>query len=75
MTANGPGKPGTGGVTRYISRYGSDRVSRGILLAPLAPFLRTTNRSARKHGIPWTHADEVNKAITDFIGAPTMARA
>jgi non-heme chloroperoxidase len=27
------------------------------------------------HGIPWTHADEVNKAIMDFIGvgAPVMA--
>lgn len=23
------------------------------------------------HGIPWTHADDVNKAIMDFIAAPT----
>lgn len=26
------------------------------------------------HGIPWTHAAEVNKAIMEFIGAPQMAR-
>lgn len=27
------------------------------------------------HGIPWTHAAEVNKAIMEFVGAPQMARA
>ncbi|MBG6106314.1 non-heme chloroperoxidase [Micromonospora vinacea] len=183
---------GTGEVTRYLSRYGSDRVSRGVLLSPLAPFLRKTSDNPEgvdgsvfdgfkqavladrfayltafctsffnydktkgkqvseeafrahwaigrlasasatyqcidaistdfrpdvpridvpilivqgdqdavlpypvtgqrlapmlpngklvtlkgaPHGIPWTHADEVNKAIMDFIGAPAMARA
>ncbi|PZF99167.1 alpha/beta fold hydrolase [Micromonospora deserti] len=30
---------GTGEVTRYLGAYGSDRVSRAVLLAPLAPFL------------------------------------
>ncbi|SCL18564.1 non-heme chloroperoxidase [Micromonospora rhizosphaerae] len=33
---------GTGEVTRYLGRYGSDRVSRAVLLAPLAPFLLKT---------------------------------
>ncbi|MGW5666763.1 alpha/beta fold hydrolase [Micromonospora sp. NPDC003776] len=27
------------------------------------------------HGIPWTHPSEVNQAIMQFIGAPSMARA
>ncbi|GAB3812720.1 alpha/beta fold hydrolase [Micromonospora zhanjiangensis] len=33
---------GTGEVTRYLGRYGSDRVDRAVLLAPLAPFLLKT---------------------------------
>ncbi|SCL18453.1 alpha/beta fold hydrolase [Micromonospora inyonensis] len=33
---------GTGEVTRYLGAYGSDRVSRAVLLAPLAPFLLKT---------------------------------
>ncbi|MCZ7420999.1 MULTISPECIES: alpha/beta hydrolase [unclassified Micromonospora] len=31
---------GTGEVTRYLGAYGSDRVERAVLLAPLAPYLR-----------------------------------
>ena len=27
------------------------------------------------HGIPWTHANEVNKAIMDFVAAPATAMA
>ncbi|MGS2614138.1 alpha/beta fold hydrolase [Micromonospora sp. LZ34] len=34
---------GTGEVTRYLGVYGSDRVSRAVLLAPLAPFLMKTS--------------------------------
>jgi len=30
---------GTGEVTRYLSRYGSARVARGVLVAPMPPFL------------------------------------
>lgn len=33
---------GTGEVTRYLGTYGSGRVSRAVLLAPLAPFLLKT---------------------------------
>ncbi len=33
---------GTGEVTRYLGRYGADRVSRAALLAPLPPFLLRT---------------------------------
>ncbi|MEH0820832.1 MULTISPECIES: alpha/beta fold hydrolase [unclassified Micromonospora] len=33
---------GTGEVTRYLGAYGSGRVSKAVLLAPLAPFLLKT---------------------------------
>jgi non-heme chloroperoxidase len=33
---------GTGEVTRYLSRFGSRRVSRAVLLAPIAPMLLKT---------------------------------
>lgn len=33
---------GTGEVTRYLGTYGSDRVSRAVLIAPLQPFLLKT---------------------------------
>ncbi|MEV1146018.1 alpha/beta hydrolase [Micromonospora sp. NPDC049799] len=33
---------GTGEVTRYLGTYGSQRVQRAVLLAPLAPFLLQT---------------------------------
>jgi non-heme chloroperoxidase len=31
---------GTGEVTRYLGRYGSARVARGVLIAPIPPYLR-----------------------------------
>src|ERR1700733_451262 len=31
---------GTGEVTRYLGRYGSARVARGVLISPIPPFLR-----------------------------------
>ena len=31
---------GTGEVTRYIGKYGSDRITRGVLVSPIPPFLR-----------------------------------
>jgi non-heme chloroperoxidase len=31
---------GTGEVTRYLARYGSARVSKGVLIAPIPPYLR-----------------------------------
>jgi non-heme chloroperoxidase len=33
---------GTGEVTRYLSRYGSERVARGVLVSPIPPFLLQT---------------------------------
>lgn len=34
---------GTGEVTRYLGRYGSERVARAVLLAPVPPFLLLTD--------------------------------
>ena len=31
---------GTGEVTRYLGRYGSSRVAKGVLVAPIPPYLR-----------------------------------
>jgi pimeloyl-ACP methyl ester carboxylesterase len=31
---------GTGEVTRYLSRYGSARVAKGVLVSPIPPYLR-----------------------------------
>jgi non-heme chloroperoxidase len=33
---------GTGEVTRYLSAYGSERVSKGVLVSPIPPFLLQT---------------------------------
>jgi non-heme chloroperoxidase len=33
---------GTGEVTRYLGRYGSERVTRGVLVSPIPPFLLQT---------------------------------
>ncbi len=30
---------GTGEVTRYLGKYGSDRIARGVLVSPIPPFL------------------------------------
>ncbi len=30
---------GTGEVTRYLGRYGSARVAKGVLVAPIPPYL------------------------------------
>ena len=34
---------GTGEITRYLGQYGSERVRKGVLLSPLAPFLLKTD--------------------------------
>ena len=34
---------GTGEVTRYISKYGSSRVAKGVLISPIPPFLLQTD--------------------------------
>jgi non-heme chloroperoxidase len=46
---------GTGEVTRYISRYGSDRVAKGVLISPIPPFLLQT--ADNPDGLPGTLFD------------------
>jgi non-heme chloroperoxidase len=41
---------GTGEVTRYLSKYGSDRVSRAALFGPIPPFLLKTDDNPE--GVP-----------------------
>jgi non-heme chloroperoxidase len=41
---------GTGEVTRYLGRYGSERVTRGVLVSPIPPFLLQT--ADNQEGLP-----------------------
>jgi non-heme chloroperoxidase len=41
---------GTGEVTRFLSAYGSERVAKGVLVAPIPPFLLQT--SDNPEGVP-----------------------
>jgi len=41
---------GTGEVTRYLGRYGSARVAKGVLVSPIPPYLRQT--SDNPDGVP-----------------------
>ncbi|MFY1637956.1 alpha/beta fold hydrolase [Solwaraspora sp. WMMB335] len=45
----------------------------GKRLAPMVPGSKLITLRGAPHGIPWTHADEVNKAIMEFIGTRTLA--
>lgn len=48
----------------------------GKRLEPMLPGSRLITLKNAPHGIPWTHGDEVNQAIMEFISAkaPAMAR-
>ncbi|MGQ5261206.1 alpha/beta fold hydrolase [Micromonospora sp. ZYX-F-536] len=47
----------------------------GQRLAPMLPTSQLITLKGAPHGIPWTHADDVNKAIMDFMKQPAKARA
>lgn len=63
---------GTGEVTRYLGTYGSDRVTRAALLAPIPPFLLQTDDNP---GLPqelfdgFTHAAKADRPafMTGFL--------
>lgn len=46
---------GTGEVTRYLGRYGSERVTKGVLVSPIPPFLLKTDDNA--DGLPGSMFD------------------
>ncbi|MFI7023197.1 alpha/beta fold hydrolase [Micromonospora sp. NPDC049900] len=54
---------GTGEVTRYLGAYGSDRVDRAVLLAPLAPYLRQAPDNPE--GVEGSLFEGFKKAITE----------
>ncbi|HXA28056.1 MAG TPA: alpha/beta hydrolase [Candidatus Angelobacter sp.] len=55
---------GTGEVTRYLARYGSARVARGVLVSPIPPFLLQT--SDNPEGLPQSVFDGfMQAAIAD----------
>ncbi|MGC5029997.1 alpha/beta fold hydrolase [Micromonospora sp. DT229] len=54
---------GTGEVTRYLGAYGSDRVDRAVLLAPLAPYL--TKAPDNPEGVDPSLLEEFKQAIID----------
>jgi non-heme chloroperoxidase len=46
---------GTGEVTRYVGRYGSARVAKGVLVAPIPPYLLQT--ADNPEGVPYSLFD------------------
>jgi non-heme chloroperoxidase len=54
---------GTGEVTRYLARYGSARVSRGVLVSPIPPFLLQTDDNP--DGLPGSMFDGFMQTARD----------
>jgi len=54
---------GTGEVTRYLGKYGSDRVSKAVLMAPVPPFLLKTDDNPE--GVDRSVFDGIMKSIVD----------
>jgi non-heme chloroperoxidase len=52
---------GTGEVTRYLSKYGSERVSKAVLMAPVPPFLLKTDDNLE--GVDRSVFSEIEQAI------------
>lgn len=52
---------GTGEVTRYLSRYGSERVSKAVLMGPIPPFLLKTEDNPE--GVDQTVFDDIKAAL------------
>jgi non-heme chloroperoxidase len=48
----------------------------GQRLQPMLPGSQLVTLKGAPHAIPWTHADDVNRALMEFVGmpAPAMAR-
>ena len=54
---------GTGEVTRYLGKYGSERVSKAVLMAPVPPFLLKTDDNPE--GVDRSVYDEIMKSIVE----------
>jgi pimeloyl-ACP methyl ester carboxylesterase len=58
---------GTGEVTRYLGRYGSERVAKGVLISPIPPFLLQTPDNA--DGLPASTFDGFMNAAREDSAA------
>ncbi|MBN3879132.1 MULTISPECIES: alpha/beta fold hydrolase [unclassified Nostoc] len=54
---------GTGEVTRYLGKYGSERVSKAVLMGPVPPFLLKTDDNPE--GVPQSIFDGIMRAIAE----------
>jgi non-heme chloroperoxidase len=75
---------GTGGVTRYLGRYGSAGVSKAVLLGVIPPYLLQTDENPK--GVPGSVFDGIKQAIVadryayfeaffaDFYNTDALAR-
>ncbi|URD48685.1 alpha/beta fold hydrolase [Chroococcidiopsis sp. CCNUC1] len=54
---------GTGEVTRYLGKYGSERVQKAVLMAPVPPFLLRTDDNPE--GVDRSVFDGIMKAIVE----------
>ena len=54
---------GTGEVTRYLGKYGSERVSKAVLMAPVPPFLLKTDDNPE--GVDGSIFDGIMKSIVE----------
>jgi non-heme chloroperoxidase len=54
---------GTGEVTHYLGKYGSERVQKAVLMAPVPPFLLKTDDNPE--GVDQSVFDGIMKAIVD----------
>ncbi|MBW4641411.1 MAG: alpha/beta hydrolase, partial [Gloeocapsa sp. UFS-A4-WI-NPMV-4B04] len=54
---------GTGEVTRYLGKYGSERVQKAMVMAPVPPFLLKTDDNPE--GVDQSVFDDIMKAIVD----------
>jgi non-heme chloroperoxidase len=54
---------GTGEVTRYLGKYGSQRISKAVLMAPVPPFLLKTDDNPE--GVDRSVFDGIMKSIVD----------
>jgi non-heme chloroperoxidase len=58
---------GTGEVTRYLARFGSARIARGVLVSPIPPFLLQTTDNP--DGVPGSVFDGFMQAAKDDMPA------
>jgi non-heme chloroperoxidase len=57
---------GTGKVTRYLARYGSERVAKGVLVAPIPPYLLQAGDNP--DGVPGSLFDGFAQAAGRYPG-------